>query len=142
MPMRPDADSLDEATRLDKWLWAARFFKTRALAQAAIRGGKLEVNGTKPKPSRHVRLGDVLRIRRGEIETVARVTGLSGHRGSATVAARLFEETPESIARGKAFVAERRLLAASAPQYAGHPDKRERRQIIRFTRKRDSGAAR
>jgi len=125
----------DDEPRLDKWLWAARFFKTRALAQDAIRGGKIEVNGEKPKPSRHLRIGDTLRIRRGQFEFLVKVTGLSEQRGSASVAAGLYEEMPESIAKRQALAAELRLTTA-APQFAGRPSKRDRRRIIRFTRKR------
>ncbi|MGQ0658124.1 MAG: RNA-binding S4 domain-containing protein [Chromatiales bacterium] len=128
----------NDQPRLDRWLWVARFFKTRTLAQDAIRGGKVEVNGERPKPSRHVQVGDMLRIRRGQFETVVRVRGLSRQRGAASVAAGLYEETPESVARRAAIAAERRLIAASAPQFAGRPSKRDRREIIRFTRKRDA----
>jgi ribosome-associated heat shock protein Hsp15 len=125
----------DDTPRLDKWLWAARFFRTRTLAQEAIRGGKIEVNGERPKPSRHLRTGDELRIGRGSQEFIVIVTGLSGRRGPATAAAGLYSETPDSIARRQSLNEERRLLAASAPEYAGRPDKRARRQIIRFTRR-------
>jgi ribosome-associated heat shock protein Hsp15 len=106
-------ESHEDDLRLDKWLWAARFFKTRGLAQEAIKGGKIEVNGDRPKPARHVQLGDMLRIRRGQFESVVRVTGLSRQRGPATA------------------------TVASAPQYAGRPNKRDRRHIVRFTRKRE-----
>ena len=134
--MNPHDD--DDDLRLDKWLWAARFFKTRGLAQAAIKGGKVELNGTRPKPARHVQLGDELRIRRGQFESVIRVTGLIKQRGPAAVAASMYEEAPESVERRQELARDLRLLAQSAPQFAGRPNKRERRQIIRFTRRRDN----
>lgn len=132
------AEDRDEETpRLDKWLWAARFFKTRGLAQQAINGGKVEVNGDKPKPSRHLRVGDVLSIRRGAQEFVVTVIGLSMQRGPAAVASALYEETAESIAKRQALADERRLLAAAQPQFAGRPSKRDRRRIVRFTRRNE-----
>lgn len=123
--------------RLDKWLWAARFFKTRGLAQDAIKGGKIEVNGARPKPARLVQIGDELRIRRGQFESVVRVTALIRQRGPATVAATMYQEDAGSIARRSELAHEMRLLAGSAPQYAGRPNKRDRRQIVRFTRRRE-----
>ncbi|MCC6715398.1 MAG: RNA-binding protein [Gammaproteobacteria bacterium] len=130
----PDSD--DDDLRLDKWLWAARFFRTRGLAQAAIKGGKIEVNDERPKPARPVRIGDMLRIRRGQFESVVRVAALSRQRGPATAAAALYEETVGSIERRQALARELRLTAASAPLFAGRPSKRDRRHIVRFTRKR------
>lgn len=130
----PDSD--DDDLRLDKWLWAARFFRTRGLAQAAIKGGKIEVNDERPKPARPVRIGDMLRIRRGQFESVVRVAALSRQRGPATAAAALYEETVGSIERRQALARELRLTAASAPRFAGRPSKRDRRHIVRFTRKR------
>lgn len=126
----------DEDLRLDKWLWVARFFKTRGLAQEAIKGGKVEINGERPKPARQVRIGDTLRVRRGQFETVVRVVALSRQRGPASVAAALYEESAESIERRQALARELRLTAASAPRFAGRPSKRDRRHIVRFTRKR------
>jgi ribosome-associated heat shock protein Hsp15 len=123
--------------RLDKWLWAARFFKTRGLAQDAIKGGKIEVNGARPKPARLVQIGDELRIRRGQFESVVRVTALIRQRGPAAVAATMYQEDAGSIARRSELAHEMRLLAGSAPQYAGRPNKRDRRQIVRFTRRRE-----
>ncbi len=126
----------DEDLRLDKWLWVARFFKTRGLAQEAIKGGKVEINGERPKPARQVRIGDTLRVRRGQFETVVRVVALSRQRGPASVAAALYEESAESIEGRRALARELRLTAASAPRFAGRPSKRDRRHIVRFTRKR------
>jgi ribosome-associated heat shock protein Hsp15 len=140
--MRKDGestDATDDDLRLDKWLWAARFFKTRSLAQEAIRGGKIEVNGARPKPARLLQIGDRLRIRRGQFESVVRVVALIRQRGPASIATTTYEEEAESIARRESLARELRLLAGSAPQYAGRPNKRDRRQIVRFTRRRDDG---
>ncbi len=121
--------------RLDKWLWAARFYKTRSLAVEAINGGHVHLNGTRVKPARPVQCGDQLTIRREGIEFVVDVTGLSERRGPASVAQRLYQETAESRQRREAFAEERRLLHAAEATPARRPDKRGRRQIIRFTGK-------
>ena len=86
-----------EGIRVDKWLWAARFFKTRSLATEAVLGGHVQVNGERAKPSREVRAGDSLRIRNGLVEWTVTVRGLSAKRGPAAVARELYEETPDSI---------------------------------------------
>src|SRR5688500_143986 len=96
--------------RLDKWLWAARFFKTRTLAVEAIEGGRVSVNGDRDKPAKELRIGDTLAIRRPPFEHVVRVRELSDTRGSATVAAALFEETEESRARRTVLAAEMKSL--------------------------------
>ncbi|MEW6646066.1 MAG: S4 domain-containing protein [Pseudomonadota bacterium] len=121
------------AVRLDKWLWAARFYKTRALAVEAINGGHVHLNGVRPKPSRGVQCGDELVIRKAGMEFVITVTGLSEQRGPATVAQQLYQETDESRQRREALAEERRLAAAAGALPARRPDKRGRRQIIRFT---------
>ena len=95
---------MDSQVRLDKWLWAARFFKTRSIAREAVSGGKVHLNGHRAKPGRTLSLGDELRIQRGEEEYTINVVELSPRRGPATVARGLYEETEESI--------ERRLLLA------------------------------
>jgi ribosome-associated heat shock protein Hsp15 len=118
--------------RLDKWLWAARFFKTRSLATEAINGGKVHVNGERVKPSRKVGVGDEMVIRQGYSEKVIIVTGLSEKRGSAKIAAELYAETDESIARREAEAEQRRLLSAAMPQHETRPSKKQRRQIHRF----------
>ena len=123
--------------RLDKWLWAARFFKTRALATEAIKGGKIEVNGHKPKPARSVHIHDELRIQRGPFAYDVTVVGVSGQRGPATAAARLFRESAESVSRREALAHELRDQALTRPWLPGRPSKRDRRRIIRFTRKLD-----
>lgn len=118
--------------RLDKWLWAARFFKTRSLASEAVKGGKVHVNGSRVKPSRPLQVGDRLEITRGEVHQTVIVQGLSDRRGPATVAAELYEETADSIARREREREERRALAAGMPRMEKRPDKKNRRHIIRF----------
>jgi ribosome-associated heat shock protein Hsp15 len=119
--------------RLDKWLWAARFYKTRAQAVEAINGGHVHLNGNRPKPARGVQCGDELVIRKAGIEFVITVTGLSEQRGPAPVAQQLYQEHEDSRARRESLAEERRLAAAAGVLPARRPDKRGRRQIIRFT---------
>ncbi len=118
--------------RLDKWLWAARFFKTRSLAAEAIDGGKVHVNGVRAKPAKEVRPGYELSIRKGPYEFIVVVKGLSERRGPAKEAAELYEETPESIARREQL---REQLALTAPLASeGRPSKKDRRQLAAFKR--------
>lgn len=118
--------------RLDKWLWAARFYKTRALATEAVSGGHVHLNGARVKPARPVKVGDELAIRKGPQEFVVIVREISERRGPAIQAQQLYEETPGSVAKRESSVEARRLAAASAPRPEGRPDKRARRRIIRF----------
>ncbi len=120
----------DERVRIDKWLWAARFFKTRSLATDAVDGGKVDVNGARVKPAKLVGVGDEVRVRVGTQLFVVRVTDTAERRGSATVAATLYEETEESAA-ARAREAEQRRLGAVAFD-EGRPDKRDRRDIQKF----------
>lgn len=122
-----------EPVRIDKWLWAARFFKTRSLAAEAVGGGKVLVNNQRIKPSYHMIVGATLTIRRGEYEHVIIVRGLARQRGPASVAAQLYEETPESIAKREALAEQLKLHALAAPRPDQRPSKRDRRRIIRFT---------
>ncbi|HWP94378.1 MAG TPA: S4 domain-containing protein [Gammaproteobacteria bacterium] len=117
----------DERPRLDLWLWAARFFRSRTLATEAIEGGKVHVNGGRARPSRAVHIGDVLDITRaGERLTVV-VRGLARERGSAEVARTLYEETAESLARRAVQAEQRRLARYAAPVFEdGRPDRRGR----------------
>ena len=129
---------LGPRVRLDKWLWAARFFKTRSLASEAISGGKVHVNTQRVKPARTVQLGDRLEIRRGPYTYTVEVTGLSDRRGPATQAALLYRETEASITQREALAAQRRLLAAAQPNHPERrPNKKDRRHIIRFRRQQD-----
>ncbi len=114
--------------RLDKWLWAARFFKTRRLATEAIAGGHVHLDGQRVKPSRPVRVGDRLEIRKGEVRFEIDVLALSERRGPASEAAKLYRETPESLAR-REREREARRLAARAPAPVRRPDKRDRRRL-------------
>ena len=119
--------------RVDKWLWAARFFKTRSLASDAVTGGKVTVNGESIKPAKMVQAGDVVRVRLGPYEHIVGIRALSERRGPASVAATLYEETPESrSAREK--LAEQLRLAPAAFVYEdkGRPTKRDRRELDRF----------
>ena len=122
--------------RIDKWLWAARFFKTRSMAAQAVSGGKVHINGARVKPARSVACGDELRIRRGEVEFVVIVQALSERRGPAKVARELYEETEDSILR-REELSQRKRLEAAGRMYGPvkRPDKRARRQIRSFTRK-------
>jgi ribosome-associated heat shock protein Hsp15 len=130
---------VDEKVRIDKWLWAARFFKTRSLASAAVTGGHVQVNGARVKAARVVAIGDELRIVKNEEEFVVIIQALSGKRGSATVAHTLYEETVESKAARETQGTERRLmnLGRSFPP-PKRPGKRDRRLIRKFTKKADS----
>ncbi|TJZ69043.1 RNA-binding S4 domain-containing protein [Chitiniphilus eburneus] len=126
----------DVKVRLDKWLWAARFFKTRSLATDAIDGGHVHLNGERAKPARSVRIGDMLRIRVAHGEFEVAVVALSDHRGPAETARALYRETEESAARREAAALDREL----APQFEhplskGRPTKKWRRQLHQFDRK-------
>lgn len=116
-------------TRLDRWLWAARFFKTRSLAKAAVDGGKVHVHGVRGKPSKEVAVGDELRISRGEVVQTVVVTGIAERRGNATLAATLYAETDESVATRQAKASARRLARAAAVAPPRRPDKRQRRKL-------------
>jgi ribosome-associated heat shock protein Hsp15 len=119
--------------RLDKWLWAARFFKTRSLAKQAIEGGKVQCDGQRAKASKEIMTTAILNIRQGwDIKEVV-VTHLSDQRRGAPEAALLFEETPASIEQRKVNTEQRRVLqSASGLQTEGRPNKKQRRQIHRF----------
>jgi len=128
------------AIRLDKWLWAARFFKTRALASKAIKGGKVHCNGEriKPKPARTMHLGDTLEIQQGYDKKTVQVQNVSDRRGPATEAAKLYQETKESFLQREQNKEQSQSAAASnRPHGQGRPSKRERRHIIRFIRADD-----
>jgi ribosome-associated heat shock protein Hsp15 len=120
--------------RLDKWLWAARFFKTRGLAAQAIETGKVEVNGERAKRAKQLQIGDQLRIRLGPYHHIVKVRGVSERRGPPAVAAELFEETEESRKAREAMQLQVRI-AQSVPGYdRGRPTKKDRRDIERLKR--------
>ena len=120
------------ALRLDKWLWAARFFKTRALASAAVSGGKVHSAGSSLKPSRAVKPGDCLEIRRGFECFEVIVTALAEQRGPAASAQLLYRETEASVVKREAEAQKRKLAMMARPHSSGRPDKKQRRQIRRF----------
>jgi len=122
---------MSEKVRVDKWLWAARFFKTRAKAKEAIDGGKVHVNGQRTKPSKELVLEDILRITQGYDEKTVIVKTLSDQRRSATIAQELYEETAESQEK-RALRAQQRKAAGSHIMTEGRPSKKDRRQIHRF----------
>jgi ribosome-associated heat shock protein Hsp15 len=136
MKNKPDAETSDsERTRIDKWLWAARFFKTRGLAGDEIDKGRVSVNGHVAKASREVRLGDVIELRQGPVLRSVLVQALSVKRGPASVAQALYEESAESIAQ-RARQAEQRRQGTEPAQTIeqGRPTKRDRRQLADWNR--------
>jgi ribosome-associated heat shock protein Hsp15 len=120
--------------RIDKWLWAARFWKTRSLAADAVAGGKVKLNGERVKAAKSVRVGDELNIRVGPYEYVVRVLGLAGRRGPAAEAALLYAETLQSKTAREELAARLSAERTHDIDERGRPTKRARRQIIRFTR--------
>ena len=118
--------------RIDKWLWAARFYKTRSIAKTAVDGGKVHLEGNRVKPSKEVVVGSIIKIKQGWDEKIITVTGLSDKRGRADDAARLYQETPESIENRSENAQQRKLAHDAAPHSDSRPNKKERRQIMRF----------
>lgn len=131
--------SNDQGTkvRLDKWLWAARFFKTRSLAKAAIDGGKVHLEGKRAKVSKEVAVEDTLTIRQGWDEQVVVVTQLSDQRRGAAEAQLLYEETADSLAKREENALARKAAGGMIDRPAHRPDKQQRRQIHRFKNYRD-----
>jgi ribosome-associated heat shock protein Hsp15 len=118
-----------ERVRIDRWLWAARFFKTRSAATEAVLGGHVHVGGERVKPAKEVGAGDTLEIRRGEVSWTVVVAGVAVRRGSATVAATLYRETPESVAARERQRLERRLARPLGADLGARPTKQARRRI-------------
>ncbi len=119
----------DERVRLDKWLWAARFFKTRGLAAEAIQGGRVHLGGARAKPAKEVRAGDTLEVTVGQTAWTVVVRAVSDRRGPAAQAALLYEETAESRERRERQAAERRFAPTPGAEFQGRPTKRDRRRI-------------
>jgi ribosome-associated heat shock protein Hsp15 len=124
-------DDQNDRVRLDKWLWAARFFKTRAMAADAIDGGKVDVNAAKVKRAKMVQIGDEITIRQPPFEHVVTVRGISERRGPASVAATLYEETADSRAKREKLALQIRSMPGDDWD-TGRPTKRDRREINRF----------
>jgi ribosome-associated heat shock protein Hsp15 len=130
------AESQASTLRLDKWLWAARFFKTRALAAEAVAGGKVKVNGERVKAAKVVRVNDALRIHIGPYEYVVRVLALSTRRGPAREAAMLYEESETSQSARQELATRLAVEARFAAPATGRPSKQERRRVIQFKKTR------
>ena len=119
-----------DSLRIDKWLWAARFYKTRSLACDEVTKHRVQINGQDVKPAREVKVGDTLTVRQGNITKTVQVKGISAARGPAPVAQQLYEETPESIALRAKLAEQNRMAAEPAHSIEhGRPTKRDRRQI-------------
>ena len=121
-----------DSVRADKWLWAARFYKTRSLAMEAINGGKVHLDGQRIKPARKLVIGDCLTLQKGEYTFAISIKGLALRRGPAGIARTLYSETEESIKAREVQKEERRLQSATGEQQQGRPDKRTRRKIHQF----------
>lgn len=133
--MQPAGAAGTERVRLDKWLWAARLFKTRALAAEQIERGRVSVNGQPAKPAREVRAGDRIVVRLGNLDRELDVLGLSKVRGPAPVAQALYAETTASLARREAAARDRRAgIEPALSQEQGRPTKRDRRQLADWQR--------
>lgn len=126
------AKDINAGVRADKWLWAARFYKTRSLATVAINGGKVHLNGTRVKPAHKLTIDDQLTISKGLYTFAITVAGLSQRRGPAEVARTLYNESEESQQQRQQLQEQQRLLGKTAVRHEGRPDKRARRQIHRF----------
>ncbi len=133
-----------EQVRIDKWLWAARFFKTRSAATEAVLGGRVQVNGVRAKPSKEIRVADTVELKVGEVQWTVVVDKLADKRGPASVAASLYEETPDSIASRERHALQRRLARPLGADLGARPTKQARRRIEAFRRaqerrRRDGG---
>jgi ribosome-associated heat shock protein Hsp15 len=121
--------------RIDKWLWAARFYKTRSIASSEIEAGHVDLNGERTKPSKNVKEGDEVRVRVRQETHIVHVRGLAERRGPASEARLLYEETPESQAERARLAEQRRLAPTPAYEEGGRPTKRDRRDMARVKRR-------
>ncbi len=128
--MKHDTEFATDKLRIDKWLWAARFFKTRSLSADAVESGKVLLDGVRIKPAKALGVGDILEIRAGKFRYEVEVLALSGKRGGAPEAQRLYRETDDSRAQREALAAQ--LRAQPQPAFKGRPTKRDRRKIEQF----------
>lgn len=133
--MDHEMEASEEKFRLDKWLWAARFFKTRSMASQAVTGGKVHVNGQRAKPARTVQVGYELRITRNQLTYIVTVLAVSGNRRPAVEARLLYQESPESITAREAQIEALKMNHAGHTAPDNRPGKRDRRKIREFTRK-------
>ncbi len=120
------------ATRIDKWLWSTRFYKTRSLAKKHVETGKVKICGQKVKPSRTVYVGDELTIKKGDLTWEVQVLRTIDKRVGAKIAVECYEETPESIKAREDIITERKMIFSSAPRPTKHPDKKSRRKLIKI----------
>ncbi len=130
----PGNDSDTRKMRLDKWLWAARFYKTRSICRDAIDGGKVRVNGQRAKPSKDAHLGDIISLRQGFDEKTVVIRELSGDRRGAQEAQKLYEETAESLQKREEAAAQRKAMGGAHPVMDQRPDKKQRRDIQKLRR--------
>ncbi|KGQ63575.1 ribosome-associated heat shock protein Hsp15 [Gallibacterium anatis] len=121
-----------ENYRLDKWLWAARFYKTRTLAREMVDGGKVHYNGQRTKPSKEVEIGAMIKLRQGNDEKEVQVLALSNQRKAAPLAQQLYQETEESIKKREQLAWARKANALSMPNPERRPNKKERRDLLKF----------
>lgn len=121
-----------ESYRLDKWLWAARFYKTRTLAREMVDGGKVHYNGQRTKPSKEVEIGAMIKLRQGNDEKEVQVLALSNQRKAAPLAQQLYQETEESIKKREQLAWARKANALSMPNPERRPNKKERRDLLKF----------
>jgi ribosome-associated heat shock protein Hsp15 len=128
-----------ETVRIDKWLWAARFFKSRGAATEAVVGGRVHVNGARVKPAKEVRVGETVEVKVGEVRWTVVVVGVADKRGPAPVAATLYDETPQSVADRERHAAERRLSRPPGADLGARPTKQARRRIDAIRRTRRDG---
>lgn len=122
----------EDSVRVDKWLWAARFFKTRALASAAVAGGKVHVNGSRAKPAKPVQAGDQLRVRVGPYDWILTVRAVTERRGSSKDAQLLYDESPDGKAARERLAEAHKIAPAPTYQGKGRPTKKERRELQRL----------
>lgn len=118
-----------DRVRIDKWLWAARFFKTRSLAKSAIEGGKIHIGGQRIKPSKEIEPGAVVTVRTGWDELEVNVLALAEKRGSATIAATLYQETDKSLAKRETNAAQRKAIGQALIKPAAKPNSKQRRKL-------------
>jgi ribosome-associated heat shock protein Hsp15 len=132
MSMHAESAGASPRVRLDQWLWAARFYRTRSLAAQAIDAGQVRLRDERVKPAHPVRAGDVVSVRRQGLAWVVDVVAVADRRGNATAAALLYREQKASVAASAEEALQRRAAAAAEPRFAGRPTKRERRKLADF----------